>query len=162
MPASLLALANELLLSIADSLQSERSINAFARTNRRPYLVINDYLYRHNAIEGESSALWWAAITGLSCSAAKSVAQVDNVNICWWDIPEDSWKPGFTCLRRFGGVDGEWRLLHLLDLNCCVYYTPIYAAVLSGHVKVVDLLVLNGVDMELSLGKWANPLQAAA
>jgi hypothetical protein len=58
MPVSLLALVNELLLSIADFLDSERSINALARTNRRLYLLLNDYLYKHNAIEGESSALY--------------------------------------------------------------------------------------------------------
>jgi hypothetical protein len=57
MPVSLLALANELLLSIAGSLDSERSINAFARTNRCLYLLLNDYLYKHNVIKGESSAL---------------------------------------------------------------------------------------------------------
>jgi hypothetical protein len=50
-------LANELLLSIADSLNSERSINAFARTNRRLYLLLNDFLYKHNITKGESSAL---------------------------------------------------------------------------------------------------------
>jgi hypothetical protein len=55
--ASLLVLANELLLSIADSLNSERSINAFARTNRRLYLLLNDFLYKHNVTKGESSAL---------------------------------------------------------------------------------------------------------
>ena len=46
MPVSLLGLANELLLSIADSLDSERSINSIARTNRRLYLLLNDYLYK--------------------------------------------------------------------------------------------------------------------
>ncbi|KAH9210647.1 hypothetical protein DL95DRAFT_393272 [Leptodontidium sp. 2 PMI_412] len=61
---SLLAVANELLLSIAYSLDSERSISAFARTNRGLYLLLNDFLYKHNVINGESSALWWAARCG--------------------------------------------------------------------------------------------------
>jgi len=99
MPASLLALANELLLAIADSPSSERSINTFARTNRRLYLVIKDYLYKNNVIKSESSALWWAAIYGQSNSAAKSIAQLDNVNI-HQDAPADFWKPGFTNIRR--------------------------------------------------------------
>jgi hypothetical protein len=50
----------------------------------------------------------------------------------------------------------------LLASNRCSHYTPIYAAVLSGHVKVVDLLIQNGADIELSLGDWASPPQAAA
>ena len=53
----LLALINELLLSIADSLDSKHSINAFARTNRRLYLLLNDFLYKYNVIKEESSAL---------------------------------------------------------------------------------------------------------
>ncbi|KAH9206130.1 hypothetical protein DL95DRAFT_397125, partial [Leptodontidium sp. 2 PMI_412] len=61
---SLLALANELLLSIAESLDSERSISAFARTNRGLYLLLNDFLYKHNVTKGGSSALWWAARCG--------------------------------------------------------------------------------------------------
>ena len=99
MPPSLLALANELLLSIANSQSSERSINTFAPTNRRLYLVIKDYLYKNNDIKGESSALWWAVIYGQSKSAAKSIAQLDNVNIRR-DAPADFWKPGFTIIRR--------------------------------------------------------------
>lgn len=54
---SLLTLANELLFSIAYSFNSERSINAFTRTNRRLYLFLNDFLYKHNVIEGKSLAL---------------------------------------------------------------------------------------------------------
>ena len=51
MLVSLLVLANELLLSIVDSLDSERSIHAIARTD----------LYKHNAMKGENPALRWAA-----------------------------------------------------------------------------------------------------
>jgi hypothetical protein len=54
---SLLALANELLLSITNFLNSKYSINAFAYTNRRLYLFLNDFLYKYNIIEGKSSAL---------------------------------------------------------------------------------------------------------
>jgi hypothetical protein len=156
MSVSLLALANELLLSIADSLDSERSINAIARTNRRLYLLLNDYLYKHNVIKGESSALWWAAKCGQSGSAAKSIAQAGNVNIQW---------NGFLKLRRFGylvSIDGEAQVVDLLKRNRCSYCTPIYLAILSGHEDVADLLMQNGADIESCLGPWANPLQAAA
>jgi hypothetical protein len=76
---------------LPDWLNFERSINAFACTNRRLYLVINYYIYRHNAIEGECSALWWAAKTGQSGSAAKSIAQVVSVNTRW-DSYDNRWK----------------------------------------------------------------------
>jgi ankyrin repeat protein len=153
---SLLALANELLLSIARSLDSERSINAFARTNRRLYLLLNDFLYKHNVIEGKSSALWWAARCGQSGAAAKSIAQAGNVNVQW---------NGFLKLRQFGyfaSMDDEARVVNLLKRNRCSYCTPIYLAILSGHEKVADLLIENGADIESCLGPWASPLQAAA
>jgi hypothetical protein len=156
MPVSLLGLANELLLSIADSLDSEHSINAIARTNRRLYLLLNDYLYKYNVIKGESSALWWAAKCGQSGSAAKSIAQAGNMNVRW---------NGFLKMRRFeylASIDGEARVVDLLKRNRCLYCTPIYLAILSGHERVTDLLVQNGADIESSLGPWANPLQAAA
>jgi hypothetical protein len=101
MTASLIALANELLLSIAELLDSECSINALARTNRRLYLAINDYLYRHNVTKSESSALFWAATRGQSGGAAKSIAQVDNVNICWY-VPNEILKVGLTYLWKPG------------------------------------------------------------
>ena len=45
---ALLKLANELLLSIAEALESEIDINAFAQLNRRYILLLNPYLYRYN------------------------------------------------------------------------------------------------------------------
>jgi hypothetical protein len=155
MPVSLLGLANELLLSIAESLDSERSINAIARTNRRLYLLLNDYLYKYNVIKGESSALWWAAKCGQSGSAAKSISQAGNINVRW---------DGFLKMGRFEYLasDGEEWVVDLLKRNRCSYCTPIYLAVLSGHERVADLLLQNGADIESSLGPWANPLQAAA
>ena len=155
MPASLPVLANELLLSIADCLDSERSINAIARTNRRLYLLLNDYLYRHNVIKSESSALWWAAQRGRTSSAAKSIAQAGDVNVRW---------SGFLKLRRFrylAPMDREAQIEDLLERNLCLYCTPIHLAILNGHENVADLLVQNGADVNLSLGPWANPLQAA-
>ena len=55
--ASLLCLGNDVLLLIADSLESERSIDALVCTNRRLYLLLNDFLYKHNIIESKSSVL---------------------------------------------------------------------------------------------------------
>ena len=65
----LLDLPNELLLSIADRLELERDINAFARTNRRLYYLLNAYLYRHNMQKFGGSALLWAAEHGREVTA---------------------------------------------------------------------------------------------
>ncbi|PVH96022.1 ankyrin [Periconia macrospinosa] len=48
---SLLKLANELILSIAKCLDSERDINHFVQTCRRVYHVANHYLYRYHLRE---------------------------------------------------------------------------------------------------------------
>jgi hypothetical protein len=61
MNGSLLLLHAELLLSVARFLEGERDINFLAQTNRRSYSLLNPYLYRHNSLESQSSALLWAA-----------------------------------------------------------------------------------------------------
>lgn len=53
----LLDLPNEILLLIAENLQLEGDINAFARTNDRLYGILNPYLYRHNVERKDSTAL---------------------------------------------------------------------------------------------------------
>ncbi|PWY83426.1 hypothetical protein BO70DRAFT_395872 [Aspergillus heteromorphus CBS 117.55] len=61
---TLLALANELLLLIAETLESEKDINAVVQTNHRLYALLNPYLYQHNRRHSGSSALRWAATAG--------------------------------------------------------------------------------------------------
>lgn len=71
--SQLVDLPSELLLSIADNLESERDINALAPANRRLYEVLNAYLYRHNALWCQCSALIWAAKEGLETTARRSL-----------------------------------------------------------------------------------------
>lgn len=52
-------LAPEIHLCIADNL-GQRDVNAFARTNRRFFNLLNPFLYRHNVQHHGSSAIWWA------------------------------------------------------------------------------------------------------
>lgn len=61
---ALLELANELLLSIAEVLGSERDINAFAQLNRRCFQLLNPHLYWYNVQQNRSQALFWAAKRG--------------------------------------------------------------------------------------------------
>src|SRR5438552_5895155 len=72
----LLDIANELLLCISENLESESDINAFTRTNRQLYFVLNDYLYRHNVQKfGGGSALLWAAKHGQEVAAQRLLGE---------------------------------------------------------------------------------------
>jgi ankyrin repeat protein len=68
---ALLDLPNELLQYISENLKFERDINALTRTNRRLYILLNPYLYRHNVRLFRSSALEWAAEWGQEGTAQK-------------------------------------------------------------------------------------------
>src|SRR5207302_3202156 len=71
----LLHLPNELLCSIAENLELERDINAFAQANRRLYRLLNTYLYRYNIRQSGSSALLWAARHGQEATAQKLLGE---------------------------------------------------------------------------------------
>ncbi|RDL30235.1 uncharacterized protein BP5553_10513 [Venustampulla echinocandica] len=157
MPFSLSSLATEIHLLIADYLGSERSINALARTSRRFYQLLNDYLYRYNATKNGSSALLWAARRGQSASAAHSIAQGGNIQATW--IVSPSFRPRYYIRVS---TSGEAGIVDLLKQNECLSCTPIYAASLGGYVEVVDLLMRHGANTELHLGRWGCPLQAAS
>lgn len=156
MPFPLSSLLNELLLSIADHLGSEHNISALARTNRRFYLLLISYLYRYNIIKSESSALICAARSGQRRSAARSIAQGGNVEVLW-----NAFDARLRYRIALRGGRQPVKLTDLLRHNECLSCTPIYAGVLGGHVEVVDLLIQHGANVELALGTWASPLQAA-
>jgi len=67
---SLLGLANEILLAMAEQLELERHINAFSRTN---------HLYRYNVQRSGNSALFWAATNGQETTAQNSVSEGADV-----------------------------------------------------------------------------------
>ncbi|KAH7119457.1 hypothetical protein B0J13DRAFT_392787, partial [Dactylonectria estremocensis] len=69
----MLRLASELLRSIATQLESERDVNALARTNSRLFSCLDPFLYRHNVQQSESSALRWAALHGQGRTARKAI-----------------------------------------------------------------------------------------
>tara|TARA_R110002003_G_scaffold37_3_gene2136 strand:- start:1533 stop:1907 length:375 start_codon:yes stop_codon:yes gene_type:complete len=76
----LLDLANELLHCIAETLESERDINAFAQANRRLYRLLNNHLYRHNVQRSQRSALLWAAQHGQEATVQKPLGERADVN----------------------------------------------------------------------------------
>lgn len=113
---SLLDLPNELLLWIAGNLKQRRQLNAFARTNRRLYSLLNAYLYRHNVEKENSSALFWAAKHGQEATA-KMLLLSEGADV------------------RATTRDG-------------VRQTALHQASLRGHVRIVEILIRNGADVE--------------
>ncbi|KAK2791579.1 hypothetical protein FQN52_004770 [Onygenales sp. PD_12] len=63
-------LPTEMVLSIADQLDSQRDINSLSQINRRFNNILTPYLYRYNVRYCESSALSWA-VTALNLETAK-------------------------------------------------------------------------------------------
>lgn len=60
MPLAKLPLSNELVLKISSYLSSQRDLNAFVRTCRQTYKLLNSQLYILNITHHSSSALLWA------------------------------------------------------------------------------------------------------
>ena len=77
----LLDLANELLYCIAENLESERDVNAFAQAKRRLYRLLNSYLYRYNIQRSGSSALLWAAQHGQEATARRLLEEGASVQV---------------------------------------------------------------------------------
>ncbi|KAJ5338084.1 ATPase inhibitor IATP mitochondria [Penicillium brevicompactum] len=73
------ALPNELLLNIAEFLDSQSSINAFARINHRCNNLLNSFLYNYNVQHHYGDALHWAAARGQLETARESLRQGANI-----------------------------------------------------------------------------------
>lgn len=81
----LLDLGNELILNIADNLDSEGAINAFSQSNRRLHALLNLFLYRHNIRHSSSSGLRWAARCSQAGTAGVFLVEGADANICGVD-----------------------------------------------------------------------------
>src|SRR5436305_1086659 len=79
MGMKLLGLPPELVLSTAQKLDRERDLNAFARTCRRLYSILDRELYRRNVQLCGSAALLWAAERGRVVTVRKLLAEGADV-----------------------------------------------------------------------------------
>ncbi|KAJ5466680.1 hypothetical protein N7539_009409 [Penicillium diatomitis] len=61
---SLSTLPAEIILSIATYLDDEWSINALHQANKRFYCLLQDFLYQHNVVHSNATALEWSARNG--------------------------------------------------------------------------------------------------
>ncbi|KAF1947364.1 ankyrin, partial [Clathrospora elynae] len=138
-------LANELLLSIAEKLSSERDINAFAQTDRRLYRLLNKYLYRHNVQHGESSALLWASEQGQVETIRKSLEVGAPI-----DISDNNGRtPLFQAAER--GYVGIVELLlnggANVNTQSSNYGNALYVASEKCHSQVAGILLNKGADI---------------
>ncbi|KGO40297.1 hypothetical protein PEX1_034400 [Penicillium expansum] len=146
----LLFLPNELLLAIAETQDSQKDINAFARTSRRCYFLLNPFLYAYNVRQHQGSALHWAAIQGELRTAKESLRQGA-------DIESRHRKTKRTPLIHSAQC-GHADMVALLLAHGANPHAkggsgtkdPITSAVLRNRAAVTRILLDNGVDVNLT------------
>lgn len=134
----LLGLANELLICIAEQLEKESDINAFAQANRQLCYLLNPILYRHNIQQSKSSGLFWASRSGKKASIERFLEEGANVDVEKLFPKGHSKKAGTLLLED---LDGE-----TVSLENYYKIKPLAFAVHNGHAEVVELLLDNGAD----------------
>ncbi|CAG7991609.1 unnamed protein product [Penicillium olsonii] len=82
----LLALPNELLLAIAEALESQSDLNSLAQADRRCWGLLNPVLYAYNVKNHNGDALHWAAKHGQLQTAQKSLRQGAHVESTQFDL----------------------------------------------------------------------------
>jgi ankyrin repeat protein len=143
---TLLSLPNELLLAISETQDCQRDINAFARTNRRYYTLLNPFLYAYNVRRHQGSALHWAASQGELRTAQESLrqgAQIDSRN------RKTRKTPLIQSVHSDHADIVALLLAHGADLHAKRDGGPddaIRTAVLRNRAAVARVLLDNGVD----------------
>ncbi|KAJ5255295.1 hypothetical protein N7497_007223 [Penicillium chrysogenum] len=147
---TLLSLPNELLLAISGSQDCQRDINAFARTSRRCYALLNSLLYAYNVRQHQGSALHWAASQGQLRTAQESLRQGAQIN-------SRNRKTGKTPIIQSVHSDHAdivaLLLAHGADLNAKGGGEPdeaIISAVTRNKAAVARVLLDHGVDVNLT------------
>ncbi|KXG47156.1 ATPase inhibitor, IATP, mitochondria [Penicillium griseofulvum] len=159
---TLFVLPNELLLAIAEAQDSQNDMNAFARTSRRCYILLNSFLYAYNVRKHQASALHWAATKGQLRTAQESIrqgAEIESKNIQTGRSPliqsTHCGHADIVALLLAHGANphakGGWGLP--LD--------AITLAVAHNKAAVAKILLDNGVDVN-STGSRASLLHLAA
>ncbi|KGO71921.1 hypothetical protein PITC_026410 [Penicillium italicum] len=147
---TLLLLPNELLLAIAETQDSQKDINALARTSRRCYILLNPFLYAYNVRQHQGSALHWAAIQGQLRTAEESLRQGAEIEL----RHRKTGKTPLICSAQCGHAD----MVVLLLAHGANPHTkggsgtkdPITSAVLRNRAAVASVLLDNGVDVNLT------------
>jgi Ankyrin repeats (3 copies) len=132
----LLELPNELLLSTADKLNRLSDFNAFTRTNKRLYILLNCSLYRRDVRRAGGSALAWAAENGLERTAELSLAEGTNVDAArGYQGPSPAHSTSFRRVRQ-------------LEKKPISGMTPLQVAIFCEHESLALLLIEQGADIK--------------
>ncbi|CAG8924919.1 unnamed protein product [Penicillium salamii] len=140
----LLALPNELLLVIAEALDSQNSINALARANHRCWSLLNSFLYAYNVQHYNGDALHWAAKHGRLQTARESLRQGAHVESIAFDL-----RP-LSQAARSGHADIAALLVaHGADVYAKKHRFSANAITIAAHgnkTSVLRVLLDHGVD----------------
>ncbi|KAJ5163285.1 ATPase inhibitor IATP mitochondria [Penicillium coprophilum] len=158
---TLFVLPNELLLAIAETQVSQNDINAFARTSRRCYNLLNSFLYAYNVQKHQGSALHWAANRGQLKTAQESLRQGAEIE----SKDRKTGKSPLIQSIRYGHTD----IVALLLAHGANPRTKggwgsqdaITLAVIRNRAAIASILLENGVDVN-SKGSRASLLHLAA
>ena len=136
-------LASELLIVVAEHLESEKDISSLAQVDRRTAQAIIPYLYRHNIHHSESTALHWAAEHGQTGTLQHLINQGVNLNLTNGSFCTALFLA--TIFRRFDIVE------LLLDAGADPFApvrggSPLHYAAGTGDTTMVNRLLAKGVD----------------
>jgi ankyrin repeat protein len=139
----LIELPDELLLLIAEFLESESDISSLVRASARLYNTLSGHLYQNNIKSHASWALIWAAEHGNEATARLMIDNGADVNTL---IHNET--PLIVASRR--KHEGVVRLLldENADVNACSQRPDVCAlsaAVIAGSEKVVQMLLERNV-----------------
>ena len=158
---TLFVLPNEILLAIAEYQDCQKDINAFARTSRRLYFLLNPFLYAYNVREHHGNALHWAATHGIPRTVQESLQQ--GAGIEWRDRETED--PPLILSAYYGHADV---VAMLLACGANPYAksggsikTAITSAVLRNKTAVARILLDNGVDLNF-MDRGSSLLHLAA
>ncbi|KAJ9303718.1 hypothetical protein DTO217A2_6827 [Paecilomyces variotii] len=145
-------LPTEIILIIAETSDSQSTINALAQANRALYSLLNSFLYRYHVRRYEPApALTWAAQYGQSRTLQKLLrAGADVYSEALWDAmygPNESHPINIAasngCTSIVKILLDEGMSTRLTDLN---YNNMLLFAVSANRIDVVKLLLDRGVN----------------